>query len=266
MTCGIYLGAPLNGSTDKVYIGQSIDIEGRVKRHLSSLQRDCHIKKIQDGYNAYGEFSWEILKICSEEELDYYEEYYIKLFNAFTNGFNTYENSNSAPILYGIDNGKVTEELVQLYQDILNTTILYPTYSRYKIAEMLGVPEYSISHIWYPIKNSWIVKYFSKEYDILDALRNNRRIGGATAKEQGIIYPILLNIRLEEHIVDNARSFANTYKLDTGDVNRLLNKKIPCVKGWIIKDLDVLAPDVHNKFYSCSYGMYRKQFDLYKKK
>lgn len=266
MTCGIYLGAPLSGNTDKVYIGQSIDIESRVLRHSSSLSRGCHTKKVQEGYITYGSFSWEIIKECKEEELDTQEEYFISLFNAYKEGFNSYENSSSAPILYGTDNGKVTDETLRLYKNILDETIKNPTYSRHKVANLLGIEAYIVSHVWYGSCGSWLINTFPTEYSLVISLRKTRKLGGATAEQQGIEYPTLLNSSLETFTVTNARNFAETNCLDKGEVNRLLNKKVPYVKGWIIKDLDILSPEIHAKFYSCTYGKYRKQFDLYKTK
>ena len=263
MTCGIYLGAPNSADTDKVYIGQSTNIESRIIRHTSSMLRGEHTKKIQEAYSKYGPFSWEVIKECDEDELDEYEEYYIKVYNAYTDGFNSYQNSHSAPILYGLEHGRVTDELAQTYKNILDLTITNPIYSRYKVSEVLGIEPYIVSHVWYAPEGFWLAKEFPVEYESIQDLRGTRKLGGATASQQGIIYPRLLNSRLESFSVDNVRNFAREHSLDKGDLSKLLNKKKPYTKGWIIQDLDIIAPGVHNKFYSCINGKYKVQFDLY---
>ncbi len=264
MTCGIYLGAPIFSNTSKVYIGQSIDIEGRILRHKYKLASGMHTKKLQDAYIEFGIFSWEIIKECTEEALDEQEEYYIKLFNAYTDGFNSYENSSDAPILYGIENGRVTDSLITLYSNILNVTITNPTYSKNKVAELLNIEPYIVSHVWYGSCGSWLINIYPEEYCKVQTLRNNRKLGGSTAAQQGIDYPNVLNTSMESFKVTNVRKFAEENSLDKGDLNKLLNKKKPYTKGWILQDLDILDPKIHNKFYSVSQGKYRVQFDLYK--
>lgn len=77
-----------NKITNKVYIGQSTDIEKRIRDHKSSIG-----KIDRDLYNdmeKYGidNFSFEILEECQEKELDYLETKYIEKFDSFSNGYN----------------------------------------------------------------------------------------------------------------------------------------------------------------------------------
>ena len=51
MTTGIY--QLVFKGTDKVYIGQSIDIEHRYKGHISCLQLGKGVSKLQNAYNIY---------------------------------------------------------------------------------------------------------------------------------------------------------------------------------------------------------------------
>lgn len=59
MTIGIYqIKNKING---KVYIGQSINIEKRLKRHLNDLRKLKHRNQhLQNAFNKYGEKSWYI--------------------------------------------------------------------------------------------------------------------------------------------------------------------------------------------------------------
>ena len=92
---GIYIIK--NDINDKVYIGQSINIEKRIKEHFWKAQNSNDVSynvAIHQAIRKYGKehFSWEILQECSEEELDTLEQEYIKKFNSLSpNGYNILE-------------------------------------------------------------------------------------------------------------------------------------------------------------------------------
>ncbi len=265
MACGIYLGSPLILTTDKVYIGQSKNIYSRVLRHNSMFTLGTHSEKMQKAYNEYGEFNWEVLKECSEAELNVFEKYYIKLFNASTEGFNTYEDSSGAPILYGLANGNVDKDNIPVYKSILDLTISNPTHSLSKIANLAGTLDHVVSHIWYGTTCHWLADLFPLEYNLVKTLQGNRQIGGKTAKQQGKTYPILLSPELREYDIENVRQFAKENNLDKGDLSRVMNKQMASSKGWILKDLNLLDISIHTKFYSNKRSPYKTQFDLHKR-
>jgi hypothetical protein len=264
MTCGIYLGSPGNGVTDKVYIGLSNNIEERVRRHNSDMYNGVHKEKMQKAYSLYGEFEWEILEECTKDRLQEREKYYIELFDACNLGFNTYKDSSEAPILYGIDNGRVTEEYISLCIKVLDLTIAHPTYTRHKVAEILGAEDHVVSHLWYGHSNKWLADIVPDKYFKVIQMQGNRQIGGKTAKQQGIEYPTILSPNLVQHDVTNVREFAKQHSLDQADLSNVLNIKVASVKGWIVKDLDTLNPGAHAKFNSSKRGHYNKQFTLYR--
>lgn len=266
MTCGIYLGAPKSNLTDKVYIGQSIEIEARVLRHNAELLKGRHFPKIQEGYNNYGEFSWEIVKECTETELDFLEEYYIKLFDSVENGFNTYSTVYQVPPSYsGINNGNVRIDSIPIYKNILITTISNPTFTLKKVAEMSNTTTAVVDHIWQG-GYSWLENLFPEEYRLVRELSGKRQIGGKSLLQQGKPVISILSPSFEVHVVENIRKFAKEYNLDHGDLTNLVNKKVGTVKSWIVKNLDITDPDKHARFYGTARGNYRKQFDLYKSK
>ena len=80
-TCGIYkITNMVNG---KVYIGQSVDIEKRWRRHKNLyLNYDEILYKAMRKY-GFENFSFEILIECEEGLLDLMEIYYIKQYNSF---------------------------------------------------------------------------------------------------------------------------------------------------------------------------------------
>ena len=87
--CGVYkITNTING---KVYIGQSINIKTRWKEHINSLRRgDSNCTLLQRAWNKYQEqdFSFEILELCAEKELDDVEIKYITIYDAVNNGYN----------------------------------------------------------------------------------------------------------------------------------------------------------------------------------
>ena len=67
----------------KSYIGQSIDVYTRLLRHKSDLRNGRDSAHLQKSYDKYGEdnFEFAILVRCSVEDLDFWEKYYIKLWD-----------------------------------------------------------------------------------------------------------------------------------------------------------------------------------------
>lgn len=90
---GIY--SITNKINNKKYIGQSINIEERIKRHFRDLKSGCHHSKhLQNAFNKYGEenFVSEVLFECkSIQELDEKEIEFIKKYDSFHNGYNLNE-------------------------------------------------------------------------------------------------------------------------------------------------------------------------------
>lgn len=84
MTIGIYkITNKING---KSYIGQSIDIEGRIRSHFQETKT---LSPLYSSIKHYGKenFEWAVLIECNVEELDDFEVLMIKEFNTlFSNG------------------------------------------------------------------------------------------------------------------------------------------------------------------------------------
>lgn len=77
-----------NKINNKCYIGQSINIERRWKEHLNDdIKLDRAIGK---AFKKYGinNFTFEIIEICLEEQLDEKEIYWINYYNSYNNGYN----------------------------------------------------------------------------------------------------------------------------------------------------------------------------------
>ena len=76
MSVGIYIIEHVSG---KAYIGQSIEVEARLKAHLRMLQcGDHHCLYLQRAWKKYGEaaFTFRQLLSCDRDSLDHYENHF----------------------------------------------------------------------------------------------------------------------------------------------------------------------------------------------
>lgn len=89
--CGIYMIK--NILNNKVYIGKSVNIIRRWRKHKSDLNNNKHNNHhLQYSWNKYGSeyFDFSIIEECLEDELNNREIYYIQLYNAYNDlyGYN----------------------------------------------------------------------------------------------------------------------------------------------------------------------------------
>ena len=83
---GIYLIT--NKVNGKKYVGQSIDIEERWKRHIiASKKSELHIHRAIRKYGI-DNFDFSILEECSVDKLDEREIYWISELDTYNNGYN----------------------------------------------------------------------------------------------------------------------------------------------------------------------------------
>ena len=85
MSCGIYKIE--NNVNHMIYIGQSIDIENRFIQHKNNKNNyDIHVALREYGIEN---FSFDIIELCSEKELNEREIYWISYYNCQKpNGYN----------------------------------------------------------------------------------------------------------------------------------------------------------------------------------
>lgn len=107
--CGIYL---ITSPTNKIYIGQSINILNRWKYHKYSFKLNT---KISNSFKKYGfeNHKFEIICECDETELNELEIFYIKKYNSFNSKIGLNLKSG------GEQGGKLSEETKQKLSDSL---------------------------------------------------------------------------------------------------------------------------------------------------
>jgi len=224
MTCGIY---KLNfNNTDKVYIGQSLDISSRWYKHTSSFTRCAAPEKLQLAYDTYGMPSIEILLECTPTELNAVEKEAIEIFDSVENGYNTLEESGN-PIMYGEASGMYRYANHQ-YIDVLYLLVQKtPTLSKREIEALTGVSIYTIRHIAALESHCWLETECPKEYAEL------KRIKEEEPYNYGLQYPPIISPDGIVYQVKHATNFAKENGLLQPKLTALLRGTRNMHKGWV---------------------------------
>lgn len=136
-TCGIY--RITNLLTGKSYIGQSVHIEERIRRHKQCPKDQLHYPLYQDMCQfGIDNFNFEILEVCTPELLNEREIYWIAFYDTYYSGYNqTKGGTNSSHIV------KISEEMLSEIVDLLQHSSL----TQSEIAKMFDVGNDTISEI-----------------------------------------------------------------------------------------------------------------------
>lgn len=232
MTCGIYI-LKFKG-TDKVYVGQSENVEYRYKKHLQRLKRGTHNYKMQQAYVLYGVPELEIILFdLTKEELNPSEYEAFEVYDSISNGFNIAEQ----PSIHGsgelnpgskYSNEKIVEVLFLLIDD-------RNTYKH--IESITGVSLSTVRHIANQEAHSWLQHSHPLEYSKLENLRSKRAFNKNTAEIRGIVYPTILSPTGQEYNITNVATFAKEHGLDSSSLAKVLKKRPKYIthKGWKLK-------------------------------
>lgn len=218
MIAGIY---KLNfNNTDKVYIGQSLGIEGRIRSHISNFTNAKGAPKLLKAHKDYGYHSYDVVLECLASELDSAEAEAIEIFDSVNNGFNTLPNA-SVPCNYGSNNGysKYTQEQ---YYSILKGLLDKPAK---EVAQELNVSIYVVRHIAALEAHQWLEEEYPYEYSLL---RKRKDIKNNFGKS----YPQLLSPDGVLYTVNNVTQFAIEHNLLQPKVSDVLHGHRKTHKGW----------------------------------
>lgn len=103
----------LNKVSNKWYVGSTINLHDRIRRHKYNLQRNKHhSQKLQNSFNKHKEKAFEIviLELCSNLEIDdliIREKHYIDLLDSYKNGYNSTDN------VYKFDTFRLSKEAIE---------------------------------------------------------------------------------------------------------------------------------------------------------
>ena len=229
MSCGIY--KLYFTSTNKVYIGQSVNIERRFKEHLNSmLNQDCSGRLLQ-AFSTFGLPELEILIECSKEELNTLEKEAIEIYNSFHGGFNstiggTYTLwENGALKGQNNPNSKYSNEQIEkAFNLLLNKQLSY-----LDIEKITKVSQIVLRNISSGSSHIWLKDIYPQEYLLLITNKNKRK--SSINRDRILESPNKKLVTIRGSLTD----FCKVYpELKISGLSMLLNKKIPIYKGWTV--------------------------------
>lgn len=233
MTIGIY--KLMFEGTDKVYIGQSINIEKRLKQHIAKLIDGTAPRKLQLAYNIYGLPKMECLVECDVEELTTLENLGIELYDSFHNGLNSIKTAlDSRPIpetnsLRPVVNG--TKYSSSTIISAFHMLVSNPNIRAREVSEATGINISMIKTISRGKAHLWLRDLFPEQYAQLIS-RLGSRNGAAFLNTK---YPPLVDPEGGIHnIVGNLKEFTNSHKLNYTAVLNMLAGRAKSTKGWKI--------------------------------
>lgn len=226
-----------NKLNNKIYIGQSKDIEHRYKSHLYHAKNGA-TTLLHAAIRKYGieNFTFMVLEECKIEELNEREIFYIKEFNSLMpNGYNMQtggQDRKAQPYFH------FTEQDIVVIYDLLKDTEL----SYVDIGEIYGVTsamikhinygeEYTQDEIHYPIRSEEQSKAIQRKIASQKLSGENSYKANITTEQ---VYDIIDDLTFNTHItiVDIAKKY-NTTTDTVKDINRFkswkhIPRNIPC--------------------------------------
>lgn len=236
MTIGIYL-LSFNG-TDKVYIGQSINIEKRYKEHLWALPAGRENAKITKAYSLYGNPTLAILEECTQEYLSVLETQYIHEFDSYHNGFNS--SKEAIPVSRGekhFNSIYTNEKVYSVLQYLIRTPIL----TAREIAEELNVTKALVQSISSLVSHCWLKDSYPEDYSKLETMYHQKtRVSTShSLKNKNNKYPLLKSPTGELFIIDNAAEFSRQHNLNSSHIISVLCGRRKSHKGWVARIGDI---------------------------
>lgn len=237
MSIGIY--KLVFEGTDKVYIGQSVDIEDRFKRHLYAMRVGTSVPKLQEAVKLYGSPTLEILAECDTTDLDDFEIETISIYDSVNKGFNSLSGGSR---VIGTNNPSARYTV----EDYYNVLVLLgtPGIPWKKISKDTGVSEYTISHISAKESHQWLKEAFPIEYAKLEAIHST---GRNNAYMQGIFYPCIVSPEGVVYEVKCPTHFAKEHGLLQPKLHEVLTGSRNTHRGWHLETYKVaFYPTIHD--------------------
>ncbi len=234
MYCGTYLLR--FAGTDKVYIGQSVDINSRYSGHKRHFLAGIQPVKLQAGYIEFGMPSLEIIITCPREELNEAEDSAIEIWDSVNNGFNTLKSSTSSPTEGHPGekhwNSKYSNsKIIEVFEYLISM----PDSSLRNISNYTDVSYLVVKDIAGCVKHKWLEKVFPEKYSILRSMTGTRASKGLSSFNLGLKYPALISPEgVIYRDIQNVSSFAKEHNLGSGNLWSVLRGHAAQHKGWKI--------------------------------
>lgn len=228
MTRGIYK-LSFNG-TNKVYVGQSIDIEKRFTTHLNELKNGTHSHKLQKAYFEYSMPTLNILENVPVLDLDLFEEKYIQQYNSCIDGYNT-TGKAAGGVSLGENNGLSKYSNEQIIEAV-ELMVQFPDISLKIVSDILNISWDTLKQIARGTQYKWVEKVIPDTYKNLMLLKGTRASTGNSAKGKGIVYPLIVSPTGELFNIENCKVFSEQHGLQQSNLIQVLNGNRKTHKGW----------------------------------
>lgn len=235
-TTGIYA---LYFEPDKVYIGQSLYIETRYRKHKEMLKSGRHYNyKLSEAYVVYNtEPELQILEMCKSSDLDRLEIHYIKEFDSVNNGYNILWGGNSSSGVSASRSKYSKEEVLSVF-----TLLTDDRLTNKDISELTELPLTLVESIAYNKRHKWLAEEFPDIRSKIDYIINNnlrsKECNNYNARN-GVIYTVI-DPNGVEHKFSNIARFAEEHGLNRSHLNQLILGKELQHKKWRKGVSDVL--------------------------
>lgn len=213
-----------NKINNKVYIGQSINIEERRKKHIAASyypKSNTYNTAFHKAIRKYGEdnFIFEVICICKPEELDVLEKYYIQEYNSIVPyGYNMTtggENPWSCASYFSQQDIHAIIKELRETDDKAEDIAKRWSCSASLIKKISYGEEYYIENESYPIRDSEHIKRILKKY---------RPTTNPAAKLDIITVEDIIRDLLESDI--SIKDLAIKYNISVDQISRINNGKI----------------------------------------
>lgn len=229
MIIGIY--AIFWEQQDLIYIGKSVDIESRIKRHKSSMINNKHTNyKVQNAYNKYGMPKFTIIEECRSNKLSELEKVWTEEFNALSASGLCIVNPETGIGNIGENNlaSKHSRLTYLLIFRMLSGPVLIKVNN---IAEVLGTTDSVVNSILYSRKHLWLKEKYPFRYSLMLSRNSVRN----TYFKINKVSCILVSPEGIEYYVSNLTEFAKQHNLTASTLSKLYRKERSHHKNWTIK-------------------------------
>lgn len=158
-TIGIY--KITNKTNNQSYIGQSVNIEKRWKKHKCEYLKENQVSYNYPLYRAFRKygldnFLFEVIEECKKDELNKKEIYWIKYHNTFFNGYNQ---------TLGGDHGTSVpkENILGIFEDLENTQLTHGEIAKRRNVSIEMVDGINTGRHWHQDREYPIQTYIPKK-------------------------------------------------------------------------------------------------------
>lgn len=208
-------------NTSKVYVGQSLNPEARLQRHIQKLRDGIHhSKKLQEAFPECGYPELSILEECNTSIADVQEVYWIEKYNSYFNGYNSTKGGAGTGIGEDCPSAKYTlDDYMAIVAFLAHTDM-----STKEISSELGIGISTVLNISSQTNHLYLRDLMPDDWKLMTSKHRhhpNWRKYPSVISPDGVI-----------HQVTSARAFSKEHKLDQSDFSKMLKGKKPSVRGW----------------------------------